>query len=113
MRTATEVFEDHLAKRLAGQLSEDIAENYAPNVIILAGSGAFTGYGGVRRAAAELQDRLGEAVFLYNRTFVRDKYAFLEWTARAADGRTVCDGADSFVIEDGRIVFQSIHYSVQ
>jgi len=28
-RTVTEVFEDHLAKRLAGETDADIAENYA------------------------------------------------------------------------------------
>lgn len=37
---------------------------------------------------------------------------FLEWTARAADGSRVEDGADSFVIRDGRIRAQTIHYTV-
>lgn len=36
---------------------------------------------------------------------------FLEWTAEA-DGGRVDDGADSYVIRNGRIVAQTIHYTV-
>lgn len=39
-------------------------------------------------------------------------YAFLEWRGQSADIH-VEDGADSFVIRDGRIVMQSIHYMVR
>jgi hypothetical protein len=39
-------------------------------------------------------------------------YAFLEWRGDA-ERVTVEDGADSFVIHDGRIVMQSIHYTVR
>lgn len=46
------------------------------------------------------------------RKTVEGRFAFIGWRAREP-GRSVEDGADSFVIEDGRIVFQSIHYSLQ
>lgn len=39
------------------------------------------------------------------------RFAFLEWTATET-GAKVEDGADSFVIEDGKIVAQTIHYTV-
>jgi hypothetical protein len=39
------------------------------------------------------------------------RFAF-SWRAREP-GKSVEDGADSFVVEKGQIVFQSIHYSVQ
>jgi hypothetical protein len=38
--------------------------------------------------------------------------AFLKWTARCPRAE-VGDGADSFWIRDGRIVAQTIHYTVR
>lgn len=75
MRTTTEVFEDHLKKRLEGDVEGDIP-------------------------------------FEYNHTLVKGDYAFLEWTAKG-EGRKVTDGADGFVIKDGKIVMQTIHYTVK
>jgi hypothetical protein len=112
MRTTTEVFEDHLAKRLAGDVEGDIKENYAKDVVFLTGTGAFHGHDGVRHSAAELSEHVTKnTLFEYRHTLVEGDYAFLEWTARAED-RVVGDGADSFVIKNGKIVLQTIHYSV-
>jgi hypothetical protein len=36
---------------------------------------------------------------------------FLEWTVDSGPFR-VCDGADSYLIEDGKIKAQTIHYTV-
>ncbi len=38
--------------------------------------------------------------------------AFLEWTPRS-DSAKLEDGADFFCIRDGRIVAQTIHYTVE
>ena len=111
MRTTTEVFEDHLAKRLAGDVEGDIRDNYAKDVIFLTGTGAFEGHDGVKKSAAELDAYVGNIPYEYNHTLIKDKYAFLEWTAKGKN-KEVLDGADSFVIEDGKIVLQTIHYTV-
>jgi len=111
MRTTTEVFEDHLARRLAGDLEGDIKENYSENVIFLTGTGAFEGHDGVRKSASELAEYVGDMPYEYNHTLVKGDYAFLEWTAKDK-GRVVRDGADGFVIKDGKIVLQTIHYTV-
>lgn len=109
MRTTTEVVHDHLTKRLDGDVDADIAENYDEQVIILSGSGEFREHEGVRMAADELARLVGAGTFTYSQTLVSGDYAFLEWTA---DGDSqVRDGADSFVVENGRIVMQTIHYS--
>ena len=42
----------------------------------------------------------------------RSSTAFLEWTASGPTAR-VRDGADSFVIRDGQIVVETIHYTVE
>lgn len=113
MRSATEVFHSHLINRLKGDTENDITTNYATDVLLLTGTGAYQGHDGVRQSATELSNNLGKGGdFRYNHTLVDGDYAFLEWTARSPGG-DVCDGADSFVIQDGLIVFQSIHYSLQ
>lgn len=111
MRTTTGVFEDHLAKRLAGDVEGDIKENYAKDVIFITGTGVFEGHDGVRQSASELEKYVGDIPYEYNQTIVKDEYAFLEWTAKDKD-RMVCDGVDTFVIKNGKIIFQSIHYTV-
>lgn len=111
MQTTTEVFESHLAKRLAGEIEDDIKENYAEDVILLTGTGVFEGHDGIRKSANELQHYLGTAPFTYNHTLIRGPYAFLEWTAKK-DDKAVYDGADSFVIQEGKIVLQTIHYTI-
>lgn len=111
MRTTTEVFEDHLAKRLAGDLEGDIKENYSKDVVLMTGTGVFEGHDGVRKSAKELEEYVGNIPYEYNHTLVKGDYAFLEWTAKG-DGRAVFDGADSFVINSGKIILQTIHYTV-
>ena len=37
---------------------------------------------------------------------------FLEWTGEADNGARVEDGADSYLIRDGRIHAMTIHYTV-
>ncbi|HEU5121682.1 MAG TPA: nuclear transport factor 2 family protein [Candidatus Saccharimonadales bacterium] len=111
MRTTTEVFEDHLAKRLDNDIEGDIKTNYSPKVIFLTGTGAFHGHEGVRKSAGELAEYLGDAKFEYRHTLVDDDYAFLEWTATSSN-KDVLDGADGFVIKNGKIIMQTIHYSV-
>lgn len=110
MRSTRAVFEDHLAKRLAGDVEADIAANYSSEVILLTGTLAYHGHEGVRSSASELQGYVADASFIYNHTLVEESYAFLVWTAEAG-GKKVGGGADSFVIKDGLIVFQSIYYS--
>lgn len=101
----------HLAKRLAGDIEGDIKQNYSSHVILLTGTGALHGHEGVRSSAAELEKHTEGMMFSYNHTLVEDEYAFLEWTA-TGNGKKVGDGADGFVIRDGKIIVQTIHYSV-
>lgn len=111
-RSAEEVFEDHL--RLAGEhrFDEDIERNVSPHCVILERRGIFRGREGARELARLLEEELGPAPYVYTLRLVEGRFAFLEWTADAAHAR-VRDGADSFVIEDGWIVAQTIHYTVE
>ncbi len=97
-------------KRLEGDVEGDIKANFSPDVIILSSYGVFKGHDGVRQSAARLAEDIGEAEFAYNHTQIEGNYALLEWSAKHTK-RPVLDGADSFVVENGKIVLQTIHYS--
>lgn len=112
MRTTGEVFEDHLAKRKEGDVDGDIDTNYADDVVLLTGTGIYKGHDGVRQSASELSHYLGDGSFNYDLKLVEGEYAFLEWSASGQNGN-VRDGADGFVVRDGKIVMQNIHYTVE
>jgi hypothetical protein len=65
----------------------------------------------------QLAQMLGEELpehrgFQYTYVAVEGRMAFLEWAYEDAQVR-VTDGADSYLIEDGKIVAQTIHYTVE
>ncbi|HEU5024671.1 MAG TPA: hypothetical protein VFV01_07075 [Spirillospora sp.] len=111
-RSAAEVFDDHLALAAEHRFGEDIERNLAPDCVILERRGVFRGRQGARELARLLEEELPDAPYIYTNRMVADRVAFLEWTADAARTR-VRDGADSFLIEDGWIVAQTIHYTVE
>ena len=112
-RDTREVIEDHLALRIEGDLEADIERNYHPDVVLLQGTGILHGHDGVRDSAAQLDEYLGpDARFRIRTLYTSGRHGFIEWWGEA-DGRVVCDGADSFVVEEGRIVAQTIHYTVE
>lgn len=112
LRSAQEVFDDHLD--LAGQhrFDEDIDRNVATDCVILERRGIFHGREGARHLARLLAEELPDAPYVYTNRLCAGRVAFLEWTSEAAHTR-VRDGADSFLIENGWIVAQTIHYTVE
>jgi hypothetical protein len=111
-RGAGEVFDDHLQQGVHGSVDEDLERNYAPDVVVLTGAGAHHGHDGLRELAELLREQLPQAEFTYTARVVAGEVALLEWTAQASNGARVEDGADSFLIRNGRIQAQTIHYTV-
>ncbi len=112
LRSPAEVCDDHL--RLAGEhrFADDIERNVAPGIVILERRGIFRGREGATELARLLEQELPNAPYLYTNRLVEGRVAFLEWTAESEHAR-VRDGADSFLIENGWIVAQTIHYTVE
>lgn len=110
-RSTEEVLDSHLRLRKQKATAEDICCDYAQDAVLLSCHGVFQGHEGVRRSTGLLKRELPGATNEYRTRLVEDEVAFLEWTARS-DGARVEDGADSFVIRDGLIVAQTIHYTV-
>lgn len=111
-RSAEEVLDDHLSESQTGTIEADLARNYAHDLVVLTGRGVYRGHDGLRQLAQLLREELGEATFEYRTRLVEGEMGFLEWSARGERGQ-VQDGADSYLIRDGRIIAQTIHYTVQ
>lgn len=111
-RSPLEVLEDHLRLVDEGKLDEDLKRNYAEECVALTGRGIFRGLDGMRKLAEMLADELPCASYRYITKQVEGRVAFLEWKADCPTA-AVDDGADSFLIENGRIVVQTIHYTVR
>ncbi len=102
----------HLELRARGDIELDITENYHPDVVLFTHSALYTGHPGVRQSAADLAFYLGDKADFEIGTYQVDgPNAFLEWVGYT-DERFVFDGSESFRVEQGKIVLQSIHYSV-
>ena len=110
-RTTKAVFEDHLALAAKGVVAEDLLRNYNEDCIILINSGEYRGHAGARKLADQLEREMPEAKFEYTTKLVSGRFAFLEWSG-TSQTNSVRDGADSFVIENGKIVAQTIHYTL-
>jgi hypothetical protein len=112
-RTAKEVMESHLNLRQQGELERDLTENYHPDVIFLTASQVYRGHDGVRESAHKLWRVVGDAhEYSYESVLVEDRIALLEWLATTDKLRVTC-GVDSYLIEDGLICGQTIHYRVE
>lgn len=110
-RSTEEVLEDHLRLRAAGDVESDIERNFAPDVVLMTPKGMREGHEAVRQFNRMLREHVPHD-YVFPKKLAKGRFAFIEWRAREP-GRSVEDGADSFVIENGKIVFQSIHYSLQ
>lgn len=110
-RSTLEVFDDHLDLAQQGRSDEDITRNYSEECVVLTNRGPFQGHEGLRQLASMLQQEIPDAKYGYINRLVEDRFALLEWTADCG-AVAVHDGADSFVVENGKIVAQTIHYTL-
>jgi hypothetical protein len=119
-RTAREVLDDHLniANEWVGAdleevLRADLERNVSEDVVILINRGTFRGYDGVRELALMLAEELPEHnAFEYTYVAADGRMGLLEWTYEDSTVR-VRDGVDSYLIENGKIVAQTIHYTLE
>lgn len=110
-RSAAEVLDDHLRESQTGSIEDDLARNYAVDLVVLTGRGIYRGHDGLRQLARLLNEELPNADFEYRTRLVEGEMGFLEWAAHA-EGADVEDGVDSYLIRGGLIIAQTIHYTV-
>lgn len=119
-RTAREVLDDHLniANEWTGGsveeiIAADLSRNISDDIVVLMNTGIFRGHDGVRQLAQQLAEELpGHQAFDYTHVSAEGRIGLLEWTYED-DEVVVRDGVDSYLIEDGKIIGQTIHYTVE
>jgi hypothetical protein len=110
-RSTQEVLDDHLRLAAENDLEGDLERNVADGIVLLTGRGLFHGHSGVRELARQLMEEVPSGEWRYRQRLVAGRMAFLEWTVDSGPFR-VPDGADSYLIEDGKIQAQTIHYTL-
>ncbi len=110
-RVAQQVLDDHLAVSFNGTVEEDLERNYAEDVTVVSNWGVEHGHDGMRRMAELLRSQLPDCTFAYWLRIVAGEIAMREWTADSPAG-SVRDGVDSYVVRNGRIQAQTIHYTL-
>jgi hypothetical protein len=111
-RSAREVLEDHLELADTWDFETDLARNFSEDVVLLTSYGIFRGIEGVRAKVRLLAEHLPGGRWNYRNIMAEGELGFLEWSAEADNGARVEDGADSYLIRDGRIRAMTIHYTV-
>lgn len=125
-RTAREVLDEHLKlsnewkdeAEMWRNLSENLRRNFSENCLVLTNRGVFRGHAGIRELVEmESAEMIGAEMarggsFRYINKVVEGRMGFLEWAYEDANVR-IRDGADSYLIEDGKIVAQTIHYTME
>lgn len=110
-RSPKEVLEDHLRLGCEGTAEEDLPRNFAPDLIVLTRDGVHRGHDGMLRLAERLRREVPNMRIEYKTKVIEGEIGFLEWTTEGDNAR-IEDGADSYVIRNGQIVAQTIHYTV-
>lgn len=111
-RSAREVLEDHLKLARTWEFERDIERNFSDEIVLMTTYGVFRGIDGIREKARLLKEQLPGGRWIYKNIQVEGELGFLEWTAEADNGARVEDGADSYLIQDGKIRAMTIHYTV-
>jgi hypothetical protein len=125
-RTAQEVLDEHLKlsnewkneEEMWRNFSENLRRNFSEDCVILTNRGVFRGHQGIRELVEmESAQMIGAEMarggsFRYITRVVEGRMGFLEWAYEDANIR-ISDGADSYLIESGKIVAQTIHYTTE
>ena len=108
-RTPEEVFAHH-GKALGAEDLEDIVADYSDDAILVVQKQVYRGKDGARRVFTQLLGDVPQAQWELETVFA-DDVLYLEWKA-AGGGRSIEDGIDTFIFEDGMIRVQTVVYTV-
>ena len=110
-RTFAEVFDDHLRLSEMGEFEDDLRRNFSTDIIVLMESKIYRGHEEVRGLAKRLLRELPNGKYQNTMILLDEEIGMLEWKAQS-DKTEVLDGVDSYLFRDGKIVAQTIHYTV-
>jgi hypothetical protein len=108
-RTAEEVFAHH-GQSLGAESLDDIIYDYSADALLIVQSKIYRGPNGARQVFTQLLNDVPQAKWSLSTVFA-DTVLYLEWQAHSAKSR-IDDGIDTFVFRDGKIVIQTVRYTV-
>lgn len=108
--TPEQVLEKHWELARSGS-GEDCLQSYRDDSFLIMASGVRRGLDEIRASYRQLREDLPNARYTCKARNVEQNVGFPEWSAES-DTNSVSDGADSYVIQDGHIRAQTIHYTL-
>ena len=108
--TNEQVLARHLEYARTGS-EEAFLRSYREDSVLISHWGVHRGLNKIRACFRKLQSSLPNAYFTYKFHIVENDLGFLEWSA-VSDTNVVADGADSYIIQNGYIRAQTIHYTL-
>jgi ketosteroid isomerase-like protein len=109
-RTAHEVFQRHAKAMIGGDL-DDIVADYGDDATFITQAGVLRGKEGVREGLTRIFADLPAPRFDVHTRILDGDVLFLEWTGTATGSRAE-NGVETFLVRDGQIVLQTVHYTV-
>ena len=109
-RTPEEVFAHH-GQALGAEDLEGIVADYSDDAILVLQKQVYRGKDGARQVFTQLLGDVPQAKWELETVFA-DDVLYLGWKATGG-GRTVQDGVDTFIFQDGMIRVQTVVYTVQ
>jgi hypothetical protein len=109
-RTTEEVLYDHLELAKQGDWQTDLKRNFSEACVLLTNYGVFEGFEGIKQKIRLLHEHLPNATYEYKQILVHGEMGFLVWTGDS-DTNTVSDGADSYLVRNGKVEVMTIHYN--
>ena len=108
--TAQEVLNKHLEFSRSNS-EEDFLQCYREDSFLIMSGGVRRGLKEIRACYHQLNQELRNARYTYKVVIIEQDVGLLEWSADS-DTHTVTDGVDSYVIQNGYIRAQTIHYTL-
>ena len=110
-RTPQEVLKHHGEAMIASDL-EAIVGDYAEVARFITHAGVLRGQDGVCEGFTELFADLPRPAFDVHTRILDGDALFLEWTA-TGEGVRAEHGVETFLVRDGEIVLQTVHYDAR
>jgi hypothetical protein len=109
-RTPEEVFAHH-GQALGAEDLDEIIADYADDAVLIVQKQVYRGKDGARQVFTQLLGDVPQAAWELDTVFTED-VLYLEWKATGG-GRTIQDGIDTFIFQDGLIRVQTVVYTVK
>ena len=110
-RSFRAVFDDHLRLSEMGDFENDLRRNFSTDIVVLMENKIYRGHEDARGIAKRLLGELPNGKYQNNIILLDKEIGMLEWKAQS-DIAEVLDDVDSYIFRDGKIIAQTIHYTV-